>query len=188
MPDSDQFGIYNSEQLSIIKNTFAENDVLLYAIRKVFLQFPLTEPEKNLIRMGVTDAVYDILKIRIMPDLSPTFPLGQLPSLLTTLTNELRAKGVEEMEAQFDAKMMQEKYLTQQFAVLKDLDAPQPLKLADMAVLEGKDQYTRYVAMTSYLFLLGYIDPSLNMIKVLAGSKDETPEQQVQRLKRDSNK
>jgi hypothetical protein len=188
MPDKDQIFIYNAEQLSLIKNTFSENDILLYAIRKVFLQFPLTDAEKNLIRMSVTDGVYDILKIRILPDLAPTFPLGQIPSLLTTLTNELKVKDPIEMGPLLDAKLLQQKYLAQQFAALKDLDAPQPIRLEEMAIMEGKDDRTRYVDMTTYLFLLGYIDPSLNMIKILAGSKDETPEQQVARLKRDSNK
>lgn len=181
MPNKDQVFIFNKDELSLIKNTFAENDILLYTIRKVFLQFPLTETEKGLLRMAVTPEVWKVLKKRILPDLSPEFPLGQLPSILTTLTQMVQQRSEEDMVAQFAAKKIEIDYLTQQFEVLRDLDAPQPIKLAELAKLE-------YVSITAYLFLLGYIDPSLLMIKTLAGSKEETPEEQTARLKADSNK
>lgn len=181
MRDKDQQFIFNEEELSLIKNTFAENDTLLYTIRKVFLQFDLTEPEKNLIKMSVTPDVLHVLKKRILPEIGPEYPLGQLPSLLTTLTKDLQTYDCERMEDQFAAKQLEIDYLTQQFKVLEDLDAPQPIKLKEMAQME-------YVMMTAYLFLLGYIDPSLNMIKILAGEKIETPEDQKARLLRDSSK
>lgn len=188
MPDKDQFGIYNKDELSLIKNTFADNDVLLYAVRKVLLQFPLTDPEKNLLKLGVTPEVYAVLKKRILPDIGSEYPLGQLPSLLTTLTKNLQEKNAEEMADLFAAKKLEIDYLAQQFAVLQDLEAPQPIKLAQMAVIpEGKaNMNATFGLMTAYLFLLGYIDPSLNMIKVIAGAKEETIDQQEKRLKKDS--
>lgn len=184
--------MFSKDELSLLKNTFADNDTLLYTIRKVFLQFPLTETEKGLIKMAVTPAVYDVLKKRILPDIAPTFPIGQLPSILTTLTNDLKVKNPEEMARQFEAKQLEIDYLAQQFAVLKDLDAPQPIKLAGMGtILPNTDDLdtidTNFVRMTAYLFLLGYIDPSLAMIKSLAGGKEETPEEQKKRLTRDSS-
>lgn len=190
MPDSDQIFIYNDDELSLIKNTFADNDTLLYTIRKVLLQFPLTEVEKGLIRTAVTPAVLDVLKTRILPEVSNRFPLGQIPSILTTLTDQLKAKEVHEMAPQFAAKQLEIEYLTQQFAALADPDAHQPIKLADMAdvsrpMAECQDTF---INMTAYLFLLGYIDPSLNLIKVIAGEKKETPEEQKKRLTRDSSK
>lgn len=181
MPDKDQIFIYNKDELSLIKNTFAENDTLLYTIRKVFLQFPLTDVEKGLIKQAVTPEVYALLKKRILPEIGPEFPLGQIPSILTTLTQDIRQKSVEDMQPQLEAKKLEIDYLEQQFAVLKDLDAPQPIKLSDLTKMD-------FVSLTAYLFLLGYIDPSLLMIKSLAGDKNETPEQQVARLKKDSAK
>lgn len=190
MPDKDQFGIYNKDELSLIKNTFADNDVLLYAVRKVLLQFPLTDPEKNLIKLGVTPEVYAVLKKRILPDIGSEYPLGQLPSLLITLTKNLQEKDAIEMGDLFEAKKLELDYLTQQFEVLKDLDAPQHIKLADMSVIETTPRAdttrSNFIGMTAYLFLLGYIDPSLNMIKVIAGAKEETIDQQEKRLKKDS--
>ena len=62
MPDKDQVFIYNDAELEVIKNTFAENDELLYAIRNVFFQFPLTDGQKVLIKNGVTPEVLNVLK------------------------------------------------------------------------------------------------------------------------------
>lgn len=189
MPEKNQRFIFNSVELELIKNTFAENDELLYAIRNVLLQFPLTEGQKSLIRSGVTEAVYNVLKKRILPDLSPEFPLTQLPSILTTLTNDLKVKDVDEMGLQFAAKDLEIAYLEQQFAVLKNVDMVVEPKyvLAEMGQI-GEDKYDTFVGMTAYLFLVGYVDPMLNFIKSIAGAKDETLEQQTERLSRDSSK
>lgn len=193
MPDKDQFGIYNDQQLSLLKNTFADNDTLLYTIRKVFLQFPLTEVEKGLIRTAVTPEVLEVLKIRMIPELSPVFPLGQLPSILTTLTNDLKVKNVEEMAPHFESKQLQIRYLETCFEVLESIVTGlrlgiNTIRLTYLGTLVGKTPHEQWVDMTAYLFLLGYIDPSLHMIKLLAGEKEESPEQQKKRLMRDSSK
>jgi hypothetical protein len=193
MPEKDQVLIYNSVELSLIKNTFAENDVLLYALRKVLLGFELTEPEKGLLRVSITDAVYEALKKRILPDLSPVYPLGQIPSIITTLTELLKVKDVEEMKAHFDAKDIEISYLEQRFTVLKDIieNRETTISLIDLKELgefRGKSPERQYVDTTAYLFLVGYIDPMLIFIKSLAGSKDESIEQQKERLTRNSSK
>jgi len=188
-PDKDQYFIFSVAELSLIKNTFAENDELLHAVRNVLLQFPLSDGQKALLSVGVTPAVIDVLKKRIMPDLAPTFPIGQLPSILTTLTENLKVLSPREMAPHFEAKQLEIAYLKQQFAVLETKDfSNQTIKLADLAVLENKTPDQQYVEMHAYLFLLGYIDPMLAMIRNLAGTKEETPDQQKKRLTRNSNK
>jgi len=193
MVEQNQQFIYNSEELSLIKNTFAENEPLLYIVRKVFLQFPLSKDELVHLKSAINDDVVTILKKRILPDLSDDFPLGQIPSMMTTLTDHLRSKDVGEMEAQFDSKVQQEEYLNQQFtaleAILAEKAVPKPtVVLADLGKIAGKSPEQAYIDMTSYLFLLGYIDPSFIMIKAIAGEKDETIEQQKERMTRNSSK
>lgn len=189
MRDANQQFIYSDEELSLIKNTFADNDTLLYTVRKVMLQFPLTEAEEGLIKLSITPQVVAVLKKRILPEISEDFPLGQLPHLLVTLGNELKAKNVEEMGPLFDAKKIEGDYLSQQFAVLENVSnqAKPKIVLSELAIIR-EDAYINYVNVNAYLFLLGYIDPMLNFIKVLAGQKDETIEATKKRLERDSNK
>lgn len=186
-PEKDQIYIFNSAELSLIKNTFAENEPLLFAIRKVLLQFELNDGDRSLLKLVNTD-VLNVLKKRILPEISNVFPLGQLPSLMTTLTNDLKTKDVDDMALQFDAKQLQLDYLEQQFAVLEGKEVEEKIKLAELGNLKGKPAKSQFCHMTAYLFLLGYIDPMLIMIKTIAGNKDETLEELNKRLKRDSNK
>jgi hypothetical protein len=195
MRDQNQVFIFSDDEINLIKHTFADNDTLLYTVRKVLLQFPLTEVERGLIRMSITEPVWRVIKKRILPEISDEFPLGQLPSLLTTLTEQIRAKDVVDMAPLFAAKKLELDYLTQQFAVLKDIDAEvsQPIRLAELGTIRTEhglagEAQTNYINMHAYLFLLGYIDPMLLAIKAIAGEKKETVEQAKQRMLRDSSK
>lgn len=189
MPEKDQYFIFSEAELSLIKNTFSDNDELLYAIRNVLLQFPLSDGQKATLSVGLNENVISILRKRIIPKLESTFPLGQLPSILTTLTQELKVKDVAEMAPQFKAKQLEIAYLEQQFARLEGVaEQAGDISLERMGELYGKNEEEQFVDMTAYLFLLGYIDPMLGMIKNIAGQKDETPEQQKKRLTRDSSK
>jgi hypothetical protein len=186
-PEKDQYFMFSSNELSLIKNTFSENDELLYALRNVLLQFPLSDGQKAIISSQVNPDIIAVLKKRILPEISGAFPLGQLPSILTTLTQDLKQRSEEDMAAQFDAKQLEIDYIEQQFDELEGKGKGSIL-LKDLATLKGKSSHKQFIDMTAYLFLLGYIDPMLAMIKNLAGTKDETPEQQKKRLTRDSSK
>ncbi len=188
MRDKNQVFIFNDEEISLIKNTFADNDALLYAVRKVFLQFPLTGPERGLIKLVITPEVHAVLKKRILPEISDDFPLSQLPSILTTLTEQLKVRSPEEMQPLFRAKALEISYLEQQFEVLKDVDGnlPQPIQLKELGMMEMEATST-YIKLQAYLFLLGYIDPMLQFIKSIAGEKTETVEDAKKRLTRNSS-
>lgn len=198
MRDPNQVFIFNDEELSLIKNTFAEDDALLYAVRKVLLQFPLTDGDRALIKSNITEPVWKVLKKRILPEISDEFPLTQLPSILTTLTEHLKVKDVAEMAPLFAAKALEIEYLAQQFDVLKNVDAalPQPINLELLSgIITASDEAQQpqadlqtYINLQAYLFLLGYIDPMLMFIKSIAGTKKETVEEAKKRMTRDSNK
>ena len=186
-PEKDQIFIFTKSELQLIKDVFADNDELLYAIRKVFLQFELTEKDKGLLNQ-ITPAVYHILEKRIHPTPSNEFPLGQISTLLTTLTLDIKAKTVEEAIPAFHAKATEIAYLDQQFAVLKDPESPQPIQLAKLGDIVGKDHEEAFVGLTVYLFIYGWIDPNLLGIKAIAGQKEETLDQLEKRMRQNSNK
>ena len=193
MVEKNQQFIFNTDELSLIKNTFAEKEPLLYLIRKVLLQFPLTSSEVVHLQTAINDDVISVLRKRILPELTPDYPLGQIPSMMTTLTDQLRMKDVNDMDLQFQAKLIEEQYIKQQFKALEALVAgeklPKPsIVLADLGKMEDKTAEQNFVDMTAYLFLLGYIDPMLIFIRSIAGDKEETVEQQKDRMTRNSSK
>lgn len=185
-----QVMMFSDGELSLIKNTFADNDEYLFAVRKVLLQFPLSEVERGMVKSFTSSAVYELIKKRVHPDLDPDAPLFQLADLYQGLTNELLSKGVEEMSPRLDSKQLQIDYLDQQFEVLRDIDnAPPPVIILDrMKQIKGVEKYDAYVGNLTRNHTLSWVDSSLNYLKVLAGKKDETPEEQKKRLERDSSK
>ena len=185
MPDEKQVLMFNRAELSLIKTTFAENEPLLYAVRKVMHQFKLSDEDKVLLKRHISPAVIRAMRKRILPEISNEFPIGQLPSLLVLLGKQFELKNYEEMEKQLDIKKLELDYIEQQLKVLRDTDAPQPIKLAGMASLSAKD---RFIGVSAYLFLLGYLDPACLFIRAIAGEKEETPEEQAKRITRDSSR
>ena len=186
--------MFNDKELSLIKNTFADNDELIYTIRKVLLQFPITEAEEKLLLTSISPEVYAVIKKRVYPDVDPEAPMFQIADMYQSLTQPMNGKGVEEMAPLFDAKELEIDYLEQQFGVLKDIsthsvgDKTVKIKLDDLKILKGKDAYTRYVHTMARNYLLTHVDSFLNHLKVLAGQKNETVDQAKKRLERDSSK
>ena len=180
--------MFNDIELSLIKNTFADNEDLLYLIRKVLLQFPLTEVEEITVKKAMTPELYALLKKRMCPDLDPDAPLFQLSDLYQSLSPEMNTRGADEMDERFKAKQLEIDYITQQFKVLKGEDVEIIIRLADLAKIDMEDTGQTYVNITARNFLLSYVDSFLNHFKVLAGEKKETVEEAKKRLTRDSSK
>lgn len=187
MRQKGQVLMFNDQELSLIKATFADNEDLLYAIRKVLLQLKLSEQEQKLVD-SISKEVYSIIKKRLYPDIDGESPLTQIGDIYQTLTKDLQTKNVEEMQPLFDAKQLEIDYLNQQFSVLKGKKIDEEIKLSELAKLEGKSNYDRYVHTTARNFLLGYIDPMLLMIKNIAGQKTESVDELKKRITRDSSK
>lgn len=182
MPEKDQVFIFNKSELELLNTIFSDNDILMYTIRKVFLQFPLTDSDKGVLEQ-VTPELIRIMKKRILAEPSNEFPFGQIPIFYTTLDEAFKTKIVDDMDKEFEAKELEISYIKQQFAVLEDLTAKQDIRLSEMPT-----KYDKYVGITAYIYLFKYLDQMLYTIKVLAGKKGETPAEMQKRLNKDSSK
>ena len=185
--------MFSDAELQLIKNVFSDNEELLYAIRNVLLQFPVSDAEKETIKAQVTPEVLAVLKKKLLPEVSPDAPFTQLADLRQTLTNDLKTKTIEEMAPLFAAKKLELDYLQQQFGILNEAvnsfisDLPRPLTLDDLAVLTD-DAYQNYVNTTARNFILGFIDPMLRDFLILAGRKNDSVEKTKLELTRNSAK
>lgn len=189
--DKDQVLMFNKDELALFKSVFAENESLLYLIRKVLLQFPMTPEDTIALKKQITPEVLKLVKKRMIQEIGDDYPLTQIGDLYQTLTGDLAKNTVEEMAPLFEAKELEIDYLEQQFKVLGDLDKKDELQsilLDDMKNLKGKTPVEKYVETTARNFILGFVDPRLVLIKDLAGKKSESPEEVEKRLQRDSSK
>lgn len=180
--------MFSDAELELIKKTFSDNNDLLYAIRNVMLQFPVSDAEKELLKAQLSPEVFKVVKKKLLPEIDPSAPLTQLADLRQTLTNDLKVKTPEEMEPLFTAKVSEIAYLEQQVAVLQDHSAPQPLQLDSWKLRQGMTAEEAFIGTTIRNFILGFIDPMLRDFKILAGTKTESTAMQKQRLTRNSSK
>lgn len=187
MRQKGQLFIYNDKELELIKNTFSENEDLLYAIRNVLLQFPLSDLDKQNLKL-LNDDVVAVIKKRIFPQIDSEAPLTQLSDMYQTLNEDLKTKSIEEMDLLFEAKILEVDYLTQQFSILRGLNVEEVIKLDELANLKGKNSSLRFIHTKARNFLLPFVDSMLMLLKNIAGSKNETVEETKKRLDRNSNK
>lgn len=185
-----QILMFSDVELEVIKKTFANNEDLLFAVRKVLLQGELTEEEKKMIKAFITPEAMGVIRKRILPEIDLESPFGQIGNLLFTLQDHLKVKGVEEMTPLFEAKSVEIHYLNQQLEILADIDGKiiPTVRLKDLATFDGKEPSRLYADITAYNFILGYVDPMLLHLKTMAGQKTETIEEVKKRIQRDSNK
>lgn len=188
MRDKDQVLMFNNAEIGLIKAVFADNDELLYVIRKVLLQFELSKEEIATLKTFMNPELHAVVKKRVFPDWGSEYPLTQIPSFVTSLTTEIRQRKEEDMIGLFEAKEIEMDYLEQQFKVLNGEDVEQKINLIDLARLKGKDSHQKFVDMTAYLYLMGHIDPMLVFLKNIAGQKTETVEQAKKRMTQNSSK
>lgn len=189
MRDTNQIMRFNGLELDLIKSLFSENEELLFLIRKVLLQFELTERENLILKNSINEDTYQLLRKTFLPEIDSEAPLFQLSDMRVALKNDLTAKDVDGMGPLFEAKKLEIDYLNQQFKILEGLESnpSQKIKLSDMARLDG-DKYQNYVNLTAWNYLMTYIDSYINELRNLANLKKETQEETIKRLRRNSAK
>lgn len=177
---------YSEEELSIIKNTFADNDELLKAIRKEFLQDKLNAVDLALLEMVKKPAILKILRKTILPEIDTTAPIHQVIDLWMTL--QINDKLTEIVMPQIWAREKVIKYLEQQFNRLEDRNAKLEIKFEELTPSRDKLDNDNYADLVARNTIVNHIEMQLNALLFLAGSKDETVEQTMERLNKDSNK
>lgn len=188
--DKDQLMIFSKADLGLIKATFADNEELLYLIRKVMFQYPLEEEEKRKIKASMSESVWKVLKKRFQLEIIEELPLGQSIDLLFHLGNELKTKSMDEVELLFNAKVTEITYLNQQLNYLKDIDQKlnNEIVLSDLSILVGKKAEEAFVGVTARNYIISCVETNLVALKNAAGLKEETPEEQEKRMTRNSSK
>jgi len=179
---------YSIEEMGLAKNTFADNEDLFFAIRKVFLQMPLDEVDKSALRAHVVGKkdVMTLIRKTYLPELDASAPIHQIIDLWMTV--ELKDKSPEQAWPHIVARETLIHYLEQQLEVLETLEDNGSIRLSDMVGVTGKDEHKAYVDMIVRNTLISHNEQQLNQLNTLAGTKTETPEETEARLRGNSNK
>ncbi len=181
---------FDDAELSLVKGLFADNDDLLFAVRKVMLQFPLSEAEEISVKKQITDEAFKLLSKFFLPELDPDAPLFQLVDMQLGLQNDMKTLGIDAMIPQLAAKDIEMRYIAQQLEQLEDVTRGRTplIKLSLLAQLGTEDKEEEYINILARNYILSYVDSNLQQIKMLAGEKKETVQQTIDRLQKNSNK
>lgn len=170
-------------QLELFKATFATNLEFLKTIRKVFLQLPLEQNEKDSLQYLLKDNtdLLEALRMMFLPELDGDMPLGQNMDLWMTL--DISNRLPEDAHLHLKSRKLLIDMLE---AGLSELTDPQEsdkyqFKLTD----DSEEDFINVIARNTFV---SHIDQVLNQIKFLAGKKSETVEETKTRLAKDSTK
>lgn len=176
-------------ELGLIKATFADNEVLLKIIRKVFLQIKLTQDESLIFTSSVInhDAVMELLRKMILPTVDGDAPIHQVVDLW--LTVNIREKTPDQSYSEIVARDILIKYLEQQF---KEIEGEKPKKgrmnLADFVDIGTKSPLEVHSGLLARNTIINHIEQQISQIQILAGRREESVEETKERLQKDSTK
>lgn len=184
MPKKGQTMRFTDGELSLIKGLFADNEVLLYAIRKSMLGFVLDASESALIK-GLSKEALALVRKTFLPSIDPASPFFQMTDMAMGLNVEIKGMKEEDALPLIVAKAIEVQYIDEALKKIEGQDIKFTYNLADLAVLSDENVF---INITARNYLLSYIDSNCKQLEFLAGTKEETVEQTVARLQKNSAK
>ena len=189
---------FTNEELQIIKQIFAdsEDDKMLKILRKIFLQLPIDAVEMAIVHTTFRKQTEIMVVIRKMflPELDGNAPILQCGNAWSFFSPRIEDLDLDKAELQIKSRRNVIDYLRQQLDFL-ETEKDQHIVFTDFINAPGNvfdrendETDSIYIGLIAHNFIINYVEQRLNEIKILAGRKDETPEETIERLKRDSNK
>lgn len=182
---------FSDAELSLIKNTFAENDALLESIRKVFLQMEITKSDTEILKVfkGKNELISLMSKL-FNPKLDPKAPRHQLIDLWMSI--DMKDKDVRDLMPVFEARQLLIDLLEQQLKSLEGiasgLKVKEKIQLSKLTNIKDKSASEVYTNIVARNTLITHIEAQLTQLDVLAGQRAETVEQTLQKLAKNSSK
>lgn len=180
---------YSDQELELIKTTFSENDELLIALRKHFLQMDMDAVEQALI-IGFknNEQGLKIISKTFLPELDGNAPFSQVIDLWMTV--ELKGKDPKDAYNDLIAREKLITYLAQRLKVLSGgVPSVDNIQFSELTKIGGKtkaeETYSNFVMRNTLIY---HIEQQLSMLSILAGQKNESVEQTKERLRKDSVK
>lgn len=178
---------YTDQELSLIKNTFLDNDSLLKVIRKVMLQLPLNAVDQSMISLNLTGkkGVLAILRKTFLPEIDSEAPLSQVIDLWMTVS--IADKTPDEAYPHLVARQRLIEYIDQQLKVL-ETGKEGKIKFLDFIKLGDRNSEEIYSDLMTRNTMISHTEQQLSGLQILASMTPETLEEATERTKKDSAK
>lgn len=176
--------MYSDNDIELIKATFAENDFLIIAIRKLFFGAKLTKEEQNSIAEAFKEPkVLEVVRRKIYPVFNVETPVGQLSDPWLGVEEQIFGASKDTITQAVNSKAIAMTMFEQAF---KSIYGGEQVSIEyNPASLIHDELGVNLIARN--LYMKG-IETGLTGIKMIAGKKEETLEQTLKRLTQDSAK
>lgn len=192
MPKKGQTMRFTDGELSLIKGLFADNEALLYAIRKSMLGFVLDENESALIK-GLSKEAFAVIRKMFLPHIEPEAPLFQMTHMVVGLNVEIKGLLKEDALPLIEAKAVELQYISERLDILEGKSDVSTVSLKELGDIIGglsvpKSESKVFVNVTAHNYLLSYIDSNCKQLMILSSAKEETVDEKVDKVKKNSAK
>lgn len=181
---------FSDSEMATIKGAFAENDFLLKAVRKVFLQLPLSSDEEKALTTAFGKAeVCAVVSKAFLPQIDGDAPMYQVIDLWMTV--DLKDKHPNDAYIILSARKLVIEYIHQQLHALAlfgtGMGVSSEYKFEDLIAtdLTPEQWLTNITARNT---IVSHVEQQLHQLSVLAGFEKETVEETQARLAKDSMK
>lgn len=176
--------MYNDKEIELLKATFAENDFLLLAIRKLFFGGELTDEQKKVIVATFkSKEVRGVFQRKVYGLNNLDTPVGQLSDFWLGAEKQIFGASKDTIKQALHSKARVLAMFEQAFELLTNPDG-EKIKI-DYSIEEDDELGIGLIARNMYMQA---IETSILTIKTIAGQKSESVKDTVARLKQDSTK
>lgn len=175
---------FDDAEYGIMKSLFKDTDELLYLIRKIFLFGGLSENEVKQAEVFKKDDVFNVLKKVFIPEIIETDPYNNVMD--TWLTLDLKDKMPEEIEVNIQARQRTNKMMDEAVDRLKN---PPTEKITVLEFIveqhEDDENHTALLARNNFISGVSY---QLSNLKIMSKKQNDTNEEILKKLKKNSSR
>lgn len=176
----------HTEEITLIKSVFKDNDTLLKTTRACMLGLGLTGEEKELLKNTYqNEALMKVLHRKFLPTLRKDEPIGQVSDVWLGVETQVFGQSPDAIEQAVRYKQGAIELTRRALTLLQNPDAEvEPIKLDYSPDLYLNDPLR--IALLVRNQYIRHVEQQLLFLKVISEQKDETPEDVGKRLAKDS--
>jgi len=173
----------SEQEIETLKKSFAGNEFLLKAIRKMFLGFKINKTEVDMIRQAFSDEnVKTAFRKKLFPTITADAAIGESQDYWFGTDVEIIGKDPDTIRQVIESKY---RVLT---GLRKAFDALSEPKTMDFQLEYSPAGDSFGIELLARNKFIKAIETGLTIVKVIAGDKNESVEEAKKRMEKDSSK
>lgn len=177
--------MYSEKDIEVIKGTFCDNEALLVLIRKLFFGKDITKEEKDLIKATFANPeVVEVLRRKVYPVQDFDRGLLSFNDFWLDAESQIFGSSRDTVYQTIESKKLIKDMLGKAFNLLTNPDG-EKVDITYEPIVEADPLGVKLIARNLYIRA---IQTALITVHLIAGKKEESPEQATKRLMQDSSK